>query len=290
MKKWLLILGGIAIISAVCLFLLSKRIISTTLVSQCTLSAADRCFADTSQWAQRWPKNDGCDYKITGVFYNDLRVTIRCADDTRLEGHIRLAPLNADSILISWKCRAPVLFWHRKEIREKMRAVLQSFKAFIGDNKNIYGVNFYRAMSKDSTLVTITSLSATYPTTDEVYRKIDSLRQYMISQGATAIDSPWLNVTRIGEKQFRSIIAIPVNKRVAGNGRITNKNFVPWKMLQGDVYGGVNTVEKAFDEMQNYKNDHNMSIMALPFQSLVTDRRKEQDTTKWVTRICAPIS
>jgi hypothetical protein len=133
-------------------------------------------------------------------------------------------------------------------------------------------------------------LSTTYPSTAEVYQKIDSLRQYMISHGAAAIDSPWLNVTPMPNGLFRTLVAIPDNKRLPGNGRIINRNFVPWKNVQGDVFGGVNTVERAFGKMQEFKTDHGMSIMALPFQTLITDRRKEQDTTKWLTIIGAPIS
>jgi hypothetical protein len=291
MKKWLLISGGIALLFVVCLFLLSRRTVVIKLYSSCTLAAADRCFPDTAQWAARWPKDDGCTYTITGVFINDLRLAIRCGDGATVNGDIRLAPLKMDSILISWDCRVPVLFTHREGIRHSMEAVLQSFKAFIDDDKNIYGgVHFYRTMSRDSTLVTITSFLTTYPTTDEVYRKIDSLRQYMISYGAAAIDSPWLNVTKVPDGLFRVMVAIPGNKGLPGNGRIVHQDFVPWKMVQGDVHGGVYTVEKAFDLMQKFKIDHPMSIMALPFQVLITDRRREQDTTKWVTIVAAPIS
>jgi hypothetical protein len=290
MKKWLLISGGIALLLVVYLFLLSRRVIVIKLYSPCVLAAADRCFPDTAQWAARWPQNDGCTYTITGVFYNDLRVAIRCADGVQVNGDIRLAPLNLDSILISWDCKVPVLFTHREEIRHNMEAVLLSFKSFIDDDKNIYGSHFYRAMSKVSTLVSIISVSATYPTTAEVYQKIDSLRQYMSSQGAAAIDSPWLNVTKLQDGTFRTTVAIPGNKRLASHGRIANQNFVPWRMLEGEVHGGVYTVEKAFDQLQKFKTDHGMTIMALPFQSLITDRRKEQDTTKWVTVVCAAIS
>jgi hypothetical protein len=290
MKKGLLISGGIALLFVVYLFLLSRRTIVIKLYSSCTLAAADRCFPDTAQWAARWPKNDGCTYQITGIFYNDLRVAIRCADGAVLNGNIRLAPKNFDTTWISWECRGPVLFLHREKIRRSMEGVLQSFKAFIDDDRNIYGVHFYRTMSKITTTVAIVSNSATYPTTDEVYRKIDSLRAYIIGHGAAVVDSPWLNVTKMPDGLFRTTVAIPCNKQVPENGRIANKRFVPWKMIQGDVRGGIYTVEKAFDQMRKFKIDHPMTIVALPFQTLITDRRKEQDTTKWVTIVAAPVS
>lgn len=290
MKKGLLISGGIVLLLVAYLFLLSRRTIVIKVYSSCNLAAAGRCFTDTAQWAARWPQNDGRTYRITGVFYNHLAVAIRCSDGAVLNGNIRLVPLSSDTTAISWECRGPVLFMHRAEVRRDMEAVLQSFKAFVDDDKNIYGVHFYRTMSKITTLASITNISATYPTTDEVYRKIDSLRVYIIGHGAAAVDSPWLNVTKMPDGLFHTTVAIPTNKLVPENGRIANKRFVPWKMIQGDVRGGIYTVEKAFEQMRKFKLDHPMTIVAIPFQTLITDRRKEQDTTKWVTIVAAPIS
>jgi hypothetical protein len=41
--------------------------------------------------------------------------------------------------------------------------------------------------------------------------------------------------------------------------------------------------------MQQYFADYKRVAMAIPFEYLVTDRETETDTTKWVTRIYAPV-
>lgn len=297
MKKWLLILGAVAIVGSVYGLIFAKRTFSTTIVVHCNMSAADRCFQNVSKWGEWWPHN-GCAYNITGVFYNDVQLSVQCAGDSQLNGNIRIAPLNGDSILISWEgglstgnpFKKIMMLGRTREIRQRMDAILQSFRSFIEDPKNIYGVKFYRTLSTDSTLVTMTSLTNTYPTTAEVYSRIDSLKKYIISQGGEEISPPMLNVTEISDRQFQTRVAISVNKRLAGNKRISVRTFVPWRMLEGEVHGGNYTVEKAFEQMGKYKVDYNCTIMALPYQSLITDRSKEQDTTKWVTKICAPIS
>jgi hypothetical protein len=290
MKKWVLTPVTLIIIGGIFFLFLSRRSFSKTVVSPCSIAAADRCFEDVAGWDRWWPKNSHCGYKIEGVYYNDIRLSIQCADGSTLSGDMRLAPLAQDSTLINWRCKLPLLA-RDKEIRRTVDSILQAFKTFIEDSRNIYsGVRFYRTMSKNCILVTLTSIGAAYPTTAEVYAKIDSLRKYFVSQKAAAIDSPMLNVSKISPTQFRMTVAIPVNKLLSGDGRISIKNFVPWKMLEGDVHGGPYTAEKAFEEMQKFKIDNNISIMALPYQSLITDRRKVQDTTKWVTIICAPIS
>jgi hypothetical protein len=160
----------------------------------------------------------------------------------------------------------------------------------VEDAKRLYGADFIRTMSNDSTLVTMTSFTATYPSVAEVYARIDTLRGFTASHGAMAIDSPWLNVAKIEDGQFKWTVAIPVNKWIEKEGRVIPRRFVPYKNLEGEVHGGVYTAEKALQQMQLYKIDYNIQIMGLPYQCLKTDRRLEPDTTKWVTMICAPIS
>jgi len=60
-------------------------------------------------------------------------------------------------------------------------------------------------------------------------------------------------------------------------------------MQAADVIGGSYTVEDALKQMKIYMNDYQKRAMALPFQSLVTDRSKQPDTLKWITRIYTPI-
>jgi hypothetical protein len=312
MKRLLLLLGVVVLICSIYILISSKLTISKAVIANCNLSAADRCFSNISRWVEWWPGTpssglthdtsftyNGCTYRITGLFYNDVHLSIQCADNSTINSNILIAPLEGDSILIVWNDSIPgsynllkkiLLFRYAGEIQKNMDVILGSFKSFIENTKNIYGVNFHKDMSKDSILVTMNSITTTYPTTPQIYLLIDSLKKYIAAQGAKEINYPMLNVSKKGNNQFNVMVAISVNKRLAGNNRIMLKQFVPWKMLEGEVRGGVYSVEKAFEQMQIYKIDYNISIQALPFQSLITDRSKEQDSTKWITKICAPIS
>jgi hypothetical protein len=281
MKKWLLLSGVIVlIVGSYLLFFTPVR--SLTCFAHRTIAGADRCFADTARWSKWWPESVGR-YQLEALRYNDARIAIRYPDGGKISGDLRLAPWNADSILISWE--------GDRSIRGRgIDVILDAFRRYVENPKNIYGVEFYRTMSNDSALVTMTFYASVYPGVGEVYSRIDSLRSYIASQGAKAINQPMLNVTREKDSLYRVSVAISVDRRLAGKGRIQPKRFVPYKMLEGEVHGGASTVEKAFDQMQKFKIDYNIQIMALPFQSLITDRRQEPDTTKWVTKVCAPIS
>lgn len=299
MKKWLLVSGTVAIIVCVCLFSFTGLTFSTIITTRCNMAAAQRCHADTAQWAEWWPKNSHCSYRVKGVFYDEVRLSVECADDSHLDGDFRLAPLYVDSGVASLECHIPPghpfikarLYWQGKEILRNMAGILNSWKAFVEDNRNLYGgVNFHRTDSKDSALVAIASFASAYPSTAEVYAKIDSLRSYISGQGAAAVSAPWLNVTKLGDRRYKYTVALSINKRLEGKGRIIPQRYVPWKNIEGEVHGGLYTIEKAFGQMSKYRLDINATIIAMPYQCLITDRRQEQDTTKWVTMVCAPIT
>jgi hypothetical protein len=46
---------------------------------------------------------------------------------------------------------------------------------------------------------------------------------------------------------------------------------------------------EAEKQLENFQKDNRKIVMAMPFQQLVTNRMKEQDTLKWVTRIFLPV-
>ncbi len=284
MKKWLLILGAMVIAVGLYLIFFFKPTFSKTITAHRGMGGAGRAFQHVSQWDAWWPKEEGCSYQVKGVYYNEVRLELYCADKGRMNGAIRIAPLNGDSVLLAWEGSGPGRW------AAEVDTILGSFKAYIENPKRLYGVDFFRTMSNDSTLVTMTSFTAAYPSMAEVYARIDTLRSFMAGHRAVAIDSPWLNVAKVETGQFKWTVAIPVNKWIEKEGRVIPRRFVPYKNLEGEVRGGVFTAEKALEQMQLFKMDYNIQIMGLPYQCLKTDRRLEPDTTKWVTMICAPIS
>jgi hypothetical protein len=284
MKKWLLILGAIVIAVGLFVIFYSQLTLSKTIMAHRGMAGAGRAFQHVSEWDTWWPKREGCSYRVKGVYYNEVRLEIFCADKGSINGAIKIAPLNGDSVVLVWEGGSSGR-WQRE-----VDTILGSFKAYVEDAKRLYGADFIRTMSNDSTLVTMTSFTAVYPSMAEVYARIDTLRRFTASHGAMAIDSPWLNVAKIEDGRFKWTVAIPVNKWIEKEGRVFPRRFVPYKNLEGEVHGGVYTAERVLEQMQLFKMDYNIQIMGLPYQCLKTDRRLEPDTTKWVTVVTAPIS
>jgi hypothetical protein len=309
MKKWLLFLVVIGLISSIYILIPRKLVIAKTILGKCNISAASRSFLDTSQWKKWWPENqkniipggfiyNGCTYKIEKIFYNDVSLLITCADDSSIASSFHIASLSNDSILIGWDCKTETSnnplkklkeYQHAKLIKKNMDTILNVFKTFIEDDKNIYSVGFRHDLSNDSTLITMSVIADNYPGTTEIYKLINTLKKYAADYGAKEINYPMLNISKLNNSQYKAMVALSLNKTLPGNNKIIIKRFVPWKMIEGEVCGGIYSIDKAFEQLYNFKSDYGVSFMAIPFQLLITDRSKESDTTKWITKICVPV-
>ena len=97
-----------------------------------------------------------------------------------------------------------------------------------------------------------------------------------------------LNI-RYDSGYFKTMVAIPVNKVLPGNDSFLLKRLEPGKILVARVKGGLYTTSEALREMEIYKEDNHLMSPAIPFESLITNRLEEPDTSKWVTKIYYPV-
>jgi hypothetical protein len=99
-----------------------------------------------------------------------------------------------------------------------------------------------------------------------------------------------LNISTADSINFLTKVAIPVNKRLKDSGKISYRWMLGGgKILVTEIKGGFYSIKKGFTEMDNYVNDYKRIAPAIPFQSLITDRIREPDTTKWITKIFYPV-
>ncbi|MBS1565351.1 MAG: hypothetical protein JST39_13240, partial [Bacteroidetes bacterium] len=73
------------------------------------------------------------------------------------------------------------------------------------------------------------------------------------------------------------------------NDNIFFRKMVPGAFMVTDVRGGDETVVYALSQMRLYFDDYKKTSMAIPFAALITDRQQEPDSSRWVTRIYAPV-
>jgi hypothetical protein len=86
-----------------------------------------------------------------------------------------------------------------------------------------------------------------------------------------------------------TMVAIPTDRRLRENSRFFLRLMVPGNILVTEVKGGHAAIQNATGALENYIFDYQKLKMAIPFESLITERESEPDTAHWVTRVYFPI-
>ncbi|HMH22720.1 MAG TPA: hypothetical protein VK563_13130 [Puia sp.] len=295
---------------------------------KCSVNGTSRFFEDEGNWVKWWPwpseagaetgraassgqtrgtvtgadanwvGGSGLHYKMVHNAYHAVKVRIG-DQDPGIGSTIMLIPLNNnDSVLLHWECNLatgmdPIsrIVAYRKgvKIRKDMDGAFSSLRSFLEKDENIYGVKVNEGSSNDTLVMATRAIYPLYPATNEIYAMLKKINAYIVRQGAMETGYPIMNVTHVPDSGYRTMVAIPVNKTLEPEGDIFPKHIVPWKFLIADVTGGEQAVIAAEGQMQNYISDYHRTVMAIHYQTLVTDRSREPDSTKWVTRLFYPV-
>jgi hypothetical protein len=119
---------------------------------------------------------------------------------------------------------------------------------------------------------------------------IRDLRKYIAQNNAIEKNSPMLNVLKFDSSHYEAMTAIPVDRALTPTNEFAPKFLLKGgNILEVQVQGGPTTIENGLKELENYRSDYRFTSPAIPYQLLVTDRMKEADTTKWITRLYYPV-
>ncbi len=173
----------------------------------------------------------------------------------------------------------------KKETDRIVHGLQNNFSVF----ENLYGFKLDEASTPDSFFITTKTVSPVYPSTNLVYTQIHKLENFCQQQAASITGSPMLNISKPDSTGYIVKTALPVNKRLPVNGDITPGKMVPGRFIVTDVTGGPHSIQRTMQQVQNYFQDYGRTSMAIPFEYLITNREKETDTSKWVTRIYSPV-
>jgi hypothetical protein len=315
MKKLLLFFLAIGVLFLVgsYFFIPNKIAFSKVVIIKTKINVASRFLMDESKWNKWFPKDsvnnspsrfEKNEYRYKKYFYSIENKMLNAGEISisnnkmLLKSLIHIISINGDSIAIEWKSETPETanpinkirnYIKARGIQDNMEYILHHLKTFLEDSEKVYGVYVHEIISRDSTLIATKCVTSTYPSTMDIYKLIGTLKKYIITHGAKENNFPMLHVRKVNDNSYESMVAIPINKFLEGNDTIFNKRFVPWKVLTAEVRGGTYTVNEALDEMAIYIDDYHREAMAIPFESLVTDRSKRPDTLQWITRIYTPV-
>lgn len=312
MKRWILLLVVVIGLLFISLYIFFPQQVTSSKIEKinCSINSVNRFILAKNKWALWWPGTmvtdsasnrilfnyKGIYYSISAEQYNSLIIKTT-SNGLSAEGTLLFVPLKLDSVQAQWVYSLKTnsnplsrihLHNETQKIDKNEEEILQNMKAFLEDPEKVYGLKIGREMVKDTILVTTKFSSNEYPSTAKIYSIIDGLTSYILKNNATETNFPMLHI-REDSNLFHTTIAIPVNKDLLGNGIYSMKRMVPGKILVSEVKGGPFIARDAIRRIGLFMTDNQMSSPAIPFESLITNRMTEPDTTKWITKIYYPV-
>jgi hypothetical protein len=302
MRKALFITGVILLflIAAIYLLIPSKLEVIVVLPVKCNVDAADRSLRDTANRTKWWGDQESGAVRssVTGLFRRMVDVRI---DDrgTSITSRLYVVPnVRIDSCRLRWEFslpsgRSPIRrierYLQAKNLAVDLQALLSRVGSRLEDQRLVYGIVISEGNTTDSALVSTERMVDQYPSDSIIYGLIAKLRQFVGQNHRHETGYPMLNVTRELQGMYKVEVGLPIDGFIIGKGDIRWRQLIRVVFLEAEVHGGDFTVRRAVSQMANYISDYQRTVMAIPYQSLVTDRMKERDTTKWVTKLYVPV-
>ncbi|MEO7046691.1 MAG: hypothetical protein ABI091_15405 [Ferruginibacter sp.] len=275
--------------------------------AKCTYTAASRQIIYKNRWQAWWPGEkindsfysyENYKYRIDKILLDGFRATIFNSNDS-LKGFLQFGDYGTDSTQFEWSSyytysSNPVkrlqAYFKQKGFQKNIKSLSVSLQKYFDEQKNVYGMKITEEKITQSSLMSMKDTFQHYPSTEEIYNMIKPLEEYVNKVGGKKVGNPMLHIQKTGPANFVAMAAIPTNIVLPSQGRFELKQMVlNSPILVGEVKGGVQTIIDGVNELSNYVIDYHKLSPAISFQSLITNRLSEPDTTKWVTRLYYPV-
>jgi len=305
----------IVIVAVLLLFLTGYALIPRKLsISSASSFSANResvyrFLTNDSNWHKWWPGTvsdatkgffqfSGYQFQIEKVLYDVIQ--LKLGDNTFSSlSSLEIIPYSVDSIAVRLSTELvsganPLsrfsTYFRARKIKRALDSIVLAIRKYTGNLKNIYGILVKKEKVQFQHLLSTKRSFSHYPTTADVYAMIDELRSYTHKSGALEVLPPMLNIQMIDSTRYSAQVGLPIDRDLPQEEDIASK----WMMkggniLEGEVTGGQDHIDEAGRQMEMYIRDYQRTIIAIPFQMLITDRRKEPDSTRWITRIYYPV-
>lgn len=305
MKKILtgLILSVTFLLAASYILIPGKIRISRSVTISAALTGVSRVLTNENTWEKWWPGKtpftyDEMSFKPGGDAFNVIEVEINSGHET-IKSRMELVLIDNDSMTLIWNAEQqagpnPIKRYLKykevKEVEKNMNTLLGHIKTFFEKTENVYGFFIQKTKVVDSVLISSRRSFDHKPDRNEIDDMIQRLKKYITENGVKEKNYPMLNVMKIDNNEFDVMTAIPVDKALPETKEFTVKYLLKGgNILESPIQGGPYTIEKGIEQLETYRADHQYTSPAIPFQLLVTDRKQESDTSKWITKLYYPI-
>ncbi|HLO37204.1 MAG TPA: hypothetical protein VK173_01805 [Lacibacter sp.] len=308
MKRVVFIAAFILIILLVCIYVFIPSTLTTskTVSVKCVDKNVLLLIGNKQGWSKWLPKesftSDLIQYKdyqlkLGGATYTSVTFDALKEDDTIFNeiGFVKDSVTKTKISVISSVATGmnPFTRFRKWQMMKSYETViddlLQPLISFAEDKKNIYGVEITDGRIPDSLFISTRKTFDHQPTEAEIYNLIDQLRVYAKAKNAKQVNQPMMHLEHFDSSHFEIMVALPIDKVIENEGNFLFKQMIKGNTLIADVHGGRATINNGLRALEQFKSDYQFTSPAISFESMITDRRAEQDTAKWVTRLYYPI-
>ena len=308
MKKWVLGFSFLLIISiaSVYFFIPGTKNESIQSLVTCNDAGVMRIIINEGKWQTWWPGKKKTDsiysfknttYKIDKVLLNGFDATVYSKADS-IKVNFQVISAGMDSSFFIWSFSSDLSanpfkkllsYFGQSNIINNIESLTKEIQKHFDKEENVYGMKVAMQTVKDSTMISLKNSFDHYPNLDEIYTMIKTIKGYIKEKNSEEADYPMLNIHQEGQGNFETMVAIPTKTPLPSEDKFLVKRMILGNILVGEVKGGIATVIESENLLANYVTDHKKLSPAIPYQSLVTNRQLETDSTKWVTRLYYPV-
>lgn len=315
MRKALLISGSLIFFFLISIYLFIPETIIVE--KKIRINASDvnsfKYLSSITGWEKWWPDQKAIQRKTNNkntkfcyqTFCYELLKITNTGVSVQIEGEniknntqLSYIPISRDSVEVSWQSVFPGTYspvkrfrnyQKAKKISENFTEILMQMQVFFKNEKQVFGIDIKRDLVKNKLFLAIEKTSAVYPDINFVYDLVAILRKNIRISAGTETGYPMLSIYKPYKKNYIVTVAIPIREKIPTMENIKITNMVDGKLLFIEVTGGPNTIKNAFSSFHTFIKDKRLTSPAMPYEMMITDRKTESDTSKWITQIYYPV-
>lgn len=307
MKKLVLLFISIVIIIGALWLIPTQKQYTHKIIIDCTPTAATRIISNFNHWKQWWPgeiKNDSVvSYKKSSVKLQTILLNgfYAAFNHPNIPSFIDLqflsAPDKHSEFIYSYTLyyspnpfkKAIQFLFQSREVKQELDSFLKDIKSNLENVNKVYGFEITEERVPNSIHISVKKEFNHLPNNDDIYSLVEALQGYIESNQAKAINDPIYNVFTTDDIHYQLMVAIATDRPLPSKGDFSYKEMVRGKIIIGKAIGPNAAIDECMKQVEYFVKDHGRSSPAIQFNRMISDRRKESDSTKWITAVNYPV-
>lgn len=238
-------------------------------------------------------------FKVHQVLYNAIELIIK-KGNTVDTSFIQFIAQGKDSVRIGWSTiintgsnpfSRIINYFRASAIKKQTSQLLSTMVHYLEQPKNVYGLDIKLEKVTIEFMVINSKTFSHPPNIPDIYSIINDTYHYILSQKGELEGAPMLNIVVKDPETYKVQIGIPIKQKIQENEFFKVKAmFKGGNILVANITGPPQKIDEGIKNFNQYMLDYQRTMMAMPFQMLITDRSKQKDSTKWITQLYYPVN